>query len=160
MFKPYNAQTARPNAEQFVFCGPRGIRTPDLLNAIEARSQLRHGPWLEFSEGSEHTAMWAVSLFTARSGPEGIRTPDLVSAIDARSQLRHRPACTPIGVVWAKAILLEGHVYVKQTQSKKTMAQGPNGWAPGVALHSCNKICSNNIACWCNLDQNRYLLYS
>jgi hypothetical protein len=25
-------------------CGPRGIRTLDLLNAIEARSQLRHGP--------------------------------------------------------------------------------------------------------------------
>ena len=24
--------------------GPRGIRTLDLLNAIEARSQLRHGP--------------------------------------------------------------------------------------------------------------------
>jgi hypothetical protein len=24
--------------------GPRGIRTPDLLNAIEARSQLRYGP--------------------------------------------------------------------------------------------------------------------
>ena len=26
-------------------CGPRGIRTLDLLNAIEARSQLRYGPW-------------------------------------------------------------------------------------------------------------------
>ncbi len=25
-------------------CGPRGIRTPDLLNAIETRSQLRYGP--------------------------------------------------------------------------------------------------------------------
>ena len=24
--------------------GPRGIRTPGLLNAIEARSQLRYGP--------------------------------------------------------------------------------------------------------------------
>ena len=24
--------------------GPRGIRTPDLLNAIETRSQLRYGP--------------------------------------------------------------------------------------------------------------------
>gem|GEM_PF-6351734 len=27
------------------FCGPRGIRTLDLLNAIETRSQLRYGPW-------------------------------------------------------------------------------------------------------------------
>lgn len=25
--------------------GPRGIRTLDLLNAIETRSQLRYGPW-------------------------------------------------------------------------------------------------------------------
>ena len=25
-------------------CGPEGIRTPDLLNAIQTRSQLRHGP--------------------------------------------------------------------------------------------------------------------
>jgi hypothetical protein len=24
--------------------GPEGIRTPDLLNAIQTRSQLRHGP--------------------------------------------------------------------------------------------------------------------
>src|SRR5258706_13604715 len=27
-----------------LFGGPRGIRTPDLLNAIETRSQLRYGP--------------------------------------------------------------------------------------------------------------------
>ena len=27
-------------------CGPRGIRTLDLLNAIETRSQLRYGPLL------------------------------------------------------------------------------------------------------------------
>ena len=52
-----------------LLCGPRGIRTPDLLNAIETRSQLRYGP----------------------GGPEGIRTPDLLSAIEARSQLRYRP---------------------------------------------------------------------
>ena len=26
------------------FGGPGGIRTPDLLNAIQTRSQLRHGP--------------------------------------------------------------------------------------------------------------------
>jgi hypothetical protein len=32
---------------EIVFCGfggAGGIRTPDLLDAIEARSQLRHGP--------------------------------------------------------------------------------------------------------------------
>ena len=29
-------------------CGPRGIRTPDLLNAIETRSQLRYGPVLTY----------------------------------------------------------------------------------------------------------------
>lgn len=29
--------------------GPRGIRTPGLLNAIEARSQLRYGPFQLFS---------------------------------------------------------------------------------------------------------------
>ena len=28
----------------FRFSGPRGIRTPGLLNAIETRSQLRYGP--------------------------------------------------------------------------------------------------------------------
>ena len=28
--------------------GPRGIRTPDLLNAIETRSQLRYGPVRNF----------------------------------------------------------------------------------------------------------------
>ena len=31
--------------------GPRGIRTLDLFNAIEARSQLRHGPFLIFRRG-------------------------------------------------------------------------------------------------------------
>src|SRR3972149_3550662 len=51
--------------------GPSGIRTHDLLNAIETRSQLRYGP----------------------SGPGGVRTRDLFSAIEARSQLRSRPPC-------------------------------------------------------------------
>jgi hypothetical protein len=60
--------------------GPRGIRTPDLLNAIETRSQLRYGPLPVIG--------YSRSL---PSGPEGIRTPDLLSAIEARSQLRYRP---------------------------------------------------------------------
>ena len=54
------------------FGGPSGIRTHDLLNAIETRSQLRYRPKLA-------------------CGPGGIRTPDLLSAIEARSQLRYRP---------------------------------------------------------------------
>ena len=29
---------------RLMLCGPRGIRTLDLLNAIETRSQLRYGP--------------------------------------------------------------------------------------------------------------------
>ncbi len=61
----------------FISSGPRGIRTLDLLNAIETRSQLRYGP--------------IFNLFPPASGPEGIRTPDLLSAIEARSQLRYRP---------------------------------------------------------------------
>ncbi len=56
--------------------GPSGARTHDLLNAIEARSQLRHGPRF---------------LLETYSGPGGIRTRDLISASDARSQLRYRP---------------------------------------------------------------------
>ncbi len=42
----------------FVVCGPSGIRTHDLLNAIETRSQLRHGPFCTVG-----------SHFTAKRGP-------------------------------------------------------------------------------------------
>jgi hypothetical protein len=52
--------------------GPGGTRTLGLLNAIETRSQLRHGP-------------------RQRDGAEGIRTPDLYSAIVALSQLSYSP---------------------------------------------------------------------
>ncbi len=34
----------KPGPKPRVCGGAEGIRTPDLLNAIEARSQLRHGP--------------------------------------------------------------------------------------------------------------------
>ena len=66
--------------------GPREIRTLDLLNAIETRSQLRYGPFSYVIPVEE-------SLFSGPtcSGPGGIRTLDLISAIDARSQLRYRP---------------------------------------------------------------------
>jgi hypothetical protein len=53
-------------------CGPRGIRTLDLLNAIEARSQLRYGPKI-YSFFSAHRrsqfpkrgrcALWTQDLF-------------------------------------------------------------------------------------------------
>ena len=33
-----------PNYQSPLICGPREIRTLDLLNAIETRSQLRYGP--------------------------------------------------------------------------------------------------------------------
>src|SRR5205085_2380532 len=64
----------------FTASGPRGIRTLDLLNAIETRSQLRYGPKQFSFAGS------------VAGGPGGIRTLDLLSAIEARSQLRYRPA--------------------------------------------------------------------
>ena len=40
------------NSLAAVLSGPREIRTLDLLNAIETRSQLRYGPLLIFSLGS------------------------------------------------------------------------------------------------------------
>ena len=71
------------------FGGPREVRTPGLLNAIEARSQLRYGP--------------KVLPFIARAclacGPGGIRTPGLFSAIEARSQLRYRPVRNSVKIL-------------------------------------------------------------
>ena len=37
-----------PKADVEIFCGARGIRTPDLFHAMEARYQLRHSPFIEF----------------------------------------------------------------------------------------------------------------
>ena len=70
---------------KFVPSGPRGIRTLDLLNAIETRSQLRYGPKFSY-----------YTPFVKAGGPGGIRTLDLFSAIEARSQLRYRPATRQI----------------------------------------------------------------
>jgi hypothetical protein len=69
----------------FFFCGPSGIRTHGLLNAIETRSQLRYGPW--FLQG----LFYPFNALSSTSGPGGIRTRGLFSAIEARSQLRYRP---------------------------------------------------------------------
>ena len=71
----------RVSVFDFSESGPRGIRTLDLLNAIETRSQLRYGP-----------GMMRLARVCAAGGPGGIRTLDLLSAIEARSQLRYRPA--------------------------------------------------------------------
>ena len=60
-------------SEWVLLGGPRGIRTLDLLNAIETRSQLRYGPT------------------GCASGAEGTRTPDFYSAIVALSQLSYSP---------------------------------------------------------------------
>ena len=84
-----------------IVSGPRGIRTLDLLNAIETRSQLRYGPLFIF--------VLSDSPNCKSGGPEGIRTPDLLIAIESRSQLRYRP------INKAKNILLEALGDVKQT---------------------------------------------
>jgi hypothetical protein len=46
---------ANRQLQGMVLCGPSGIRTHGLLNAIETRSQLRYGPilsngWLFYSQ--------------------------------------------------------------------------------------------------------------
>ena len=63
--------------------GAEGTRTPDPLNAIEMRSQLRYSP-IDCKRSPSPPEHYL-------SGAEGIRTPDLISAIDARSQLRYSP---------------------------------------------------------------------
>ena len=110
---------------RMLLCGPREIRTLDLLNAIETRSQLRYGPLLttftcfpwrsQFPGKGTACAMGPcllVQLFPIAlpiprkgtmcamgthysNGPGGIRTLDLFSAIEARSQLRYRPVLHP-----------------------------------------------------------------
>src|SRR5438094_8060615 len=41
-----NPRNAERHYAKEAFGGPEGIRTPDLVSAIHARSQLRHGPTL------------------------------------------------------------------------------------------------------------------
>jgi hypothetical protein len=43
-FEPPTFPVLPGRAKQLFIGGAGGIRTPDLLDAIEARSQLRHGP--------------------------------------------------------------------------------------------------------------------
>ena len=64
-----------------LFGGAEGTRTPDLLNAIQTRSQLRYSP-----------TTFTTSVFgRIDGGAEGTRTPDLYSAIVALSQLSYSP---------------------------------------------------------------------
>ena len=77
--------------------GPRGIRTLDLLNAIETRSQLRYGPLFTLF------LLFTMALPIPRegdfvrygplssNGPGGIRTLDLSDANRTLSQLSYRP---------------------------------------------------------------------
>ncbi len=90
--------------------GPRGIRTLDLLNAIETRSQLRYGPNIIFFDLAA-PANSSIRCLPAHDGPGGIRTLDLFSAIEARSQLRYRPDDQPI--LQGEKILPEWGVNVK-----------------------------------------------
>ena len=74
--------------------GPRGIRTLDLLNAIETRSQTALWAHLSYQfPVIRDQRMLATDnrLLITTCGPGGIRTRDLFSAIEARSQLRYRP---------------------------------------------------------------------
>ena len=61
--------------------GAEGTRTPDLLNAIQTRSQLRHSP----------RSCFVIEVVMLAGGAEGTRTPDLYSAIVALSQLSYSP---------------------------------------------------------------------
>ena len=85
------------NSLAVVFSGPREIRTLDLLNAIETRSQLRYGPiftlFLLFTMALPIPREGDFVRYgpLSSNGPGGIRTLDLFSAIEARSQLRYRP---------------------------------------------------------------------
>jgi hypothetical protein len=67
--------------------GAEGIRTPYLLNAIQALSQLSYSPT---HLGDSFSHPHGTCLF-GMDGAEGIRTPGLISAIDALSQLSYSP---------------------------------------------------------------------
>ena len=89
-------------------CGPRGIRTLGLLNAIETRSQLRYGPKPARIVLAIREIVNAGN--TSVSGPGGIRTLGLFSAIEARSQLRYRPLrarIVPFTILPVKAGMLK-----------------------------------------------------
>ena len=97
--------------------GPEGIRTPYLLNAIQALSQLSYRPmkdpttlrcalrvtlralqnWPPVSVLSRLSS-WRPHPHRVRiaGGPEGTRTPYLYSAIVALSQMSYRPATASI----------------------------------------------------------------
>ena len=105
-------------------CGPRGIRTPDLLNAIETRSQLRYGPGTIFDFGFQ-----IYDLHLNRKSPILIRK----SVVDLRGfepltssvRLRRAPNCATGPSDKAKNILLEGIGDVKQTFMEFTIILPP-----------------------------------
>ena len=94
-------------------CGPRGIRTPGLLNAIEARSQLRYGPGTFSDFRFQIYDLDYIPLIANRKS-------SIVNLVDLRGfepltssvRLRRAPSCAT-GPGWAKGILLEGYPDVK-----------------------------------------------
>ena len=61
--------------------GGKGVRTPDLVTASHALSQLSYTPMLH------------CVVFKEVGGGKGVRTPDLVTASHALSQLSYTPTC-------------------------------------------------------------------
>ena len=56
--------------------GPEGIRTPDLLGAIQARSQLRHGPEDPDYTGRRATCEQVAGDYAASRAPSSTRRSD------------------------------------------------------------------------------------
>ena len=114
-------------------CGARGIRTPDLFHAMEARYQLRHSPDVGAPPGEE---------FRAVRGARGIRTPDLFHAMEARYQLRHSPVRASLACGDADNCMETGPVRANPrrvyylTHSAEDLAQRARVHRrPGVPLH-------------------------
>ena len=95
-------QTLRENQYSLSaqFCGPREIRTLDLLNAIEARSQLRYGPIL-FCKVAYSSSNRKVDL-------EGFEPSTSSVRLKRAPRLRYRPSSR------ASRILLEPSHTVKE----------------------------------------------
>ena len=152
--------------------GPRGIRTLDLLNAIETRSQLRYGPGLiVFSaalrapnppEGGcvrygpvitvvawPAPVVLSIRCLPAHDGPGGIRTLDLFSAIEARSQLRYRP--DDRSKLQGKKILPEWGVNVK-LRSKSMCAWVSTLPGQKSATPACRVPCKNEMRGECQAE--------
>ncbi len=78
------AETKNPGQRpRFEFGGAKGDRTPDLLHAMQALSQLSYSP------GKPDVAVFI--SHQRFGGAKGDRTPDLLHAMQALSQLSYSP---------------------------------------------------------------------